>query len=397
MSSPKIVVTGMGIISAIGKDVEENFSALKQAQSGIGTIEILDTLHQQEFPAGEVKWKNAEIADFLQLPKKHHFTRAALLGAYAAKQALQQANLTSHLKDVGFVNGTSVGGMDKTEQLYHQFKDHPDNFPFIEAQHPGFTTNEMANYLGINGTVSTISTACSSGANAIMMGARLLKQKRLKQVLVGATDCLSKFTLNGFHSLRILSSELCQPFDEQRKGLNLGEAAAYLVLETEEEAHKRGQPILAYLESYANANDAHHQTASSATGEGSFLAMQEALNAAELLPKQIDYINAHGTATPNNDLSEGMAIQRLFEEIPRVSSTKAFTGHTLAAAGAIEAVYSILSLQNQCVFPNLNLKEQMKDLKFSPHTTFTKQKVNYVLSNSFGFGGNCSSLIFSKA
>ena len=157
--------------------------------------------------------------------------------------------------------------MDTTEKLYHQFKSHPENFPFIEAQHPGFTTNEMANYLGINGTsFYLISTACSSGANAIMMGARLLKQNRLKQVLVGATDCLSKFTLNGFHSLRILSSELCQPFDEHRKGLNLGEAAAYLVLETEEEARKRGQPILAYLECYANANDAHHQTASSATG-----------------------------------------------------------------------------------------------------------------------------------
>ncbi|MGO2358680.1 MAG: beta-ketoacyl-[acyl-carrier-protein] synthase family protein [Mesonia sp.] len=397
MNSHKIVVTGMGIISAIGKNVEENFSALKQSKSGIGEIEFLDTLHKQDFPVGEIKWSNTELANFLQLPKKHHFTRATLLGAYAAKQALKQANLASHLKDVGFVNGTSVGGMDTTEKLYHKFKDHPENFPFIEAQHPGFTTNEMANYLGINGTVSTISTACSSGANAIMMGARLLKQNRLKQVLVGATDCLSKFTLNGFHSLRILSSELCQPFDEHRKGLNLGEAAAYLVLETEEEARKRGQPILAYLKGYANANDAHHQTASSATGEGSFLAMQEALNEAGILPKQIDYINAHGTATPNNDLSEGMAIQRLFDEIPSLSSTKAFTGHTLAAAGAIEAVYSILSLQNQCVFPNLNFKNQMTDLEFCPHTTFLKQKVDYVLSNSFGFGGNCSSLIFSKA
>lgn len=397
MTSPKIVVTGMGIISAIGKNVEENFSALKQSKSGIGEIEILGTLYKQDFPAGEIKWSNAALSNFLELPKKHYFTRAALLGAYAAKQALKQANLTTDFKNVGFINGTSVGGMDTTEKLYSKFKNQSENFPFIKAQHPGFTTNEMANYLGINGTVSTISTACSSGANAIMMGAKLLKQNRLRQVLVGATDCLSKFTLNGFHSLRILSSELCMPFDKHRKGLNLGEAGAYLVLETEEEAIKRKQPILAYLEGYANANDAYHQTASSATGEGSFLAMQNALQEAELLPKQIDYINAHGTATPNNDLSEGVAIERLFDEIPSISSTKAFTGHTLAAAGAIEAVYSILSLQHQCVFQNLNFKEQMTDLEFSPQTSFKEQKVDYVLSNSFGFGGNCSSLIFSKA
>ncbi|MDT0294379.1 beta-ketoacyl-[acyl-carrier-protein] synthase family protein [Mesonia ostreae] len=397
MSSRKIVVTGMGMLSAIGKNVEENFNALTQSKSGIGEIEFLDTLHRKDFPGGEIKWSNVELADFLDLPKIHYFTRAALLGAYAAKQALQQANLTTDFKQVGFINGTSVGGMDTTEKLYSKFKNKSENFPFIKAQHPGFTTNEIANYLGINGTVSTISTACSSGANAMMMGARLLKQNRLKQVVVGATDCLSKFTLNGFHSLRILSSELCKPFDEYRNGLNLGEAAAYLVIETEEEAQRRGQPILAYLEGYANANDAYHQTASSATGEGSFLAMQNALQEAELLPKQIDYINAHGTATPNNDLSEGIAIQRLFDKIPPISSTKAFTGHTLAAAGAIEAVYSILGLQHQCVFPNLNFKEQMADLKFSPQTTFKEQKVEYVLSNSFGFGGNCSSLIFSKA
>jgi len=397
MDNERIVVTGMGVTSAIGNNVEENFSALQQSKCGIGKIEILETVHQNHFPVGEIKMSNEALAEYLKLSDFHYFTRAALLGAYAAKQALQQANIQEIDFQTGFINGTSVGGMDITEKLFHQFKDNPSNFPFIEAQHPGFTTNKIADYLGINGVVTTISTACSSGANAVMMGAKLLKQKRLKRVLVGATDCLSKFTLNGFHSLRILSPDLCQPFDQHRKGLNLGEAAGYLVLETEEEAKKRNQPILAYLEGYANANDAHHQTASSATGEGSFLTMQQALKDANLNPKQIDYINAHGTATPNNDLSEGTAIQRLFQETPMLSSTKAFTGHTLAAAGAIEAVFSILSLQHQCVFPNLNFQTKMEDLNFSPHTSFQKQEVNYVLSNSFGFGGNCSSLIFSKA
>src|SRR5690606_15822024 len=148
----------------------------------------------------------------------------------------------------------------------------------------------------------------------------------------------SKFTVNGFHTLMILSDAYCQPFDAERKGLNLGEGAAYLVLESDRLVKERGAQVLAYLRGYGNANDAFHQTASSDDGEGAFLAMQKALETARLRPHDIDYINVHGTATPNNDLSEGRAIQRIFESnIPLFSSTKPFTGHTLAAAGAIEA------------------------------------------------------------
>ena len=187
------------------------------------------------------------------------------------------------------------------------------------------------------------------------------------------------------------------PFDNDRKGLNLGEAAAYLVLESNEVIKKSNKKVLAYVAGYGNANDAFHQTASSENGEGAYLAMKQAFEKASILPDQIDYINVHGTATPNNDLSEGRAMSRIFNNVPKFSSTKAFTGHTLAAAAAIEAVYSVLALQKNTIFPNLNFKTPMEELNIVPETEVVQTEINHVLSNSFGFGGNCSTLIFSKS
>jgi 3-oxoacyl-[acyl-carrier-protein] synthase-1 len=212
--------------------------------------------------------------------------------------------------------------------------------------------------------------------------------------VVGGTDSLSAFTINGFSSLMIYSDEHCQPFDDERKGLNLGEAAAYIVLESEESA--KGKEILGFLAGYGNANDAFHPTASSDDGEGAYLAMKTALAIAVLKPEEIDYVNAHGTATPNNDLSEGKSLLRIFENVPDFSSTKAFTGHTLAAAGAVEAVFSLLALKNQKVFANLNWKNPMKEFDLKPQTEIKSKAIKTVLSNSLGFGGNCSSLVFTK-
>ena len=231
-----------------------------------------------------------------------------------------------------------------------------------------------------------------------MLGARLIKAGKLDRVVVGGTDALSKFTINGFKSLMILSETNCTPFDANRNGLNLGEAAAYLVLESDEVVAAQNKSVLAYVSGYGNANDAFHQTASSKTGEGAYLAMKKALKIAGLNPSAIDYVNAHGTATQNNDLSESEALQRIFkEEIPDFSSTKAFTGHTLAAAGAVEAVFSVLALQQNSVFANLGFRTPMPETGLTPVTQLQKKKLKHVQSNSFGFGGNCSSLIFSKA
>ncbi len=244
---------------------------------------------------------------------------------------------------------------------------------------------------------ATISTACSSAANAIMHAARLIQQGIVDRAVVGGVDALSKFTLNGFNSLMILDKEHCKPFDENRKGLNLGEGAGFIVLDSKDAMEKSGKKATCLLAGYANANDAYHQTASSPTGEGAYLSMCNALNMSGLKAEDIDYINVHGTATDNNDLSEGTAIKRIFgDKIPFFSSTKAFTGHTLAAAAGIEAVFSILALENGVIFPNLNFDKVIPQLNLLPVTKLKKGlDIKNVLSNSFGFGGNNSTLIFS--
>jgi 3-oxoacyl-[acyl-carrier-protein] synthase-1 len=246
--------------------------------------------------------------------------------------------------------------------------------------------------------MTTISTACSSSANAIFFGARLIRHGMLDVVVAGGTDALTKFTLNGFNTLMILDQQACKPFDENRKGLNLGEGAGYVVLVSARVAASLRKDPLCRLSGYCNANDAYHQTASSPDGTGSYLAMKGALERSGLQPSDIGYINLHGTGTQNNDIAEGTAIQRLFDPYyPKMSSTKSFTGHTLGACGGLEAVFSVLSVQRGLIYPNLRFATPMKELPFVPVTTFMKdQPIRHVLSNSFGFGGNCSSLIFSK-
>lgn len=388
-----VAVTGMGIISSIGNNVEENYRSLCSEKHGISFPEILETTHKH-LPVGEVKIENKVFADLLELPSGHSFSRAALLGTVAVQEALKQADIEDP-ENIGLISGTSVGGIDMTERYYQEYRDSEEHRRFIRAQHPGFTTGKIASYFGINGFVSTLSTACSSASNAIMLGARMIRSGQLERVVVGGTDCLAKFTLNGFNSLMILSSENNRPFDENRQGLNLGEGAAYLVLESERLASKKN--ILGRVKGYGNANDAFHQTASSENGEGAFLAMEKALKSAGLKCGEIDYINAHGTATKNNDLSESRALKRVFGDIlPDFSSTKAFTGHSLAAAGALEAVFTLLAIQNNIIFPNLNFSQPMQETGVLPVTQVQNKELKHVLSNSFGFGGNCTSLIFSK-
>lgn len=395
-----VAITGMGIISAIGNNVEENFNALKQGKHGISRVDLLSTIQRDEIMVGEIKLTNDELIAQLNLPESNNYSRTALLGVIAAKEAFANAGITDIKKyRTGIVSGTSVGGMDKTEKYYYEYLTEKEPQKYIDSHHAGDSTQKIAEQLGIEESlITTISTACSSAANAILLGARLIKSGRLDRVVVGGADCLSKFTINGFKTLMILSDTYSTPFDENRKGLNLGEAAAYLVLESDEVVKAENKTVLARVVGYGNANDAFHQTASSDNGEGATLAMEKALKVAGLKPDEIDYINVHGTATGNNDVSEGRAIINVFgENIPDFSSTKSFTGHTLAAAGAIEAVYSILALQHNLIFPNLNFKTPMKEFSMIPETELKEKEIHTVLSNSLGFGGNCSTLIFSKS
>ena len=391
----KIVVTGMGIISSIGNSVEENFHSLIHSKSVITRVENFSTYLKDFIKVGEIKLSNEDLSERLNIVKENSYTRTSLLAIFAIKEAIKHFSETE-ISQMGLVSASTVGGLDKTEQYFYEYQNNISVRKYIHTHNIGDITHQIADYFGLKSIVTALSTACSSSANAIITGCNLLRMGYLKQVIVGGSDPLSKFTINGFNSLMILSDTDCQPFDNNRKGLNLGEAGAYLVLETEENALKNNHKILATLSGWGNANDAYHQTASSADGEGAFLAMQKALSMANLSPFEIDYVNAHGTATQNNDLSESIALSRVFHSVPHFSSTKAFTGHTLATASSVEAIYSILAIQNGIVFPNLNFQTPMVEVDIKPQTEIKYKEINNALSNSFGFGGNCSTLIFSK-
>lgn len=393
----KIVVTGIGIISSIGNNLDETYKSLIEKKSGIGKIKILDTIRKDEFLLGEINLSHNELIKLAEVDQELSWTRTALLGIIATKQAIKDSSIVVD-NNTALVSASTVGGMDRSELFYKDFLGEAKHKNHIDTHHAGNSTEMIADICGISGLITTISTACSSSLNSIMFGARLIKNGKAKKAIVGGTDALSKFTLNGFNTLMILDKEHCRPFDESRRGLNLGEGAAYLVLEDKKSAKAEGKKIYAEVRGYANANDAHHQTASSENGEGPFLAMKNAIEEAGIQPKDINYINAHGTGTENNDLTEGIAIKRLFGEIPPpFSSTKAFTGHTLGAAGVIESVFSILALKNKIAFPSMNFSSAGEGIELKPITELINlENANYVLTNSFGFGGNDSSVIFSS-
>jgi len=398
----RVFVTGIGIICAIGNNTGETLASLRAGRSGIGRLSILETIHRDTLPAGEIKLTNEELAVMSGITDLSMNTRTAMLGLIAAAEAFQNAGIDPNDKDFrgGVVSASTVGGMDKTEINFHNYRLGPPYNNFILTHDCSDSTEKIAVRLGFRDMVSTVSTACSSSANSIMSGARLIRHGMADRILAGGTDALSKFTLNGFNTLMILDKQPCRPFDKDRMGLNLGEGAAYLVLESEKALGKRTP--LCELSGYANANDAYHQTASSPDGYGPFLSMKQSLanarmNFPGLQPADISYINAHGTGTDNNDLTEGIAIEKIFgESIPPVSSTKPFTGHTLGAAAAVEAVISILSIRNKMIFPNLNFQYKIDELHFEPvREAINNIELKHVLSNSFGFGGNDSTLIFS--
>ncbi len=390
-------IAGIGVISAIGNNVAENLEALKLGRAGIRTMRRLESVHKDQLPVAEVPLSNDELAERVKLPA--HTSRTALLIAVAALEAVADSGVPINQYRTGFISATSVGGMDKTEEFFPDFLQDASAGDLRQVVHHecGAVTEICADLLGIKDLVTTVSTACSSSANSIFLGARLIRQGLLDVVVAGGTDALTRFTLNGFNTLMILDQEPSQPFDANRRGLNLGEGAGYLVMVSDKVLGSQSGVPLCKLSGWANANDAFHQTASSAEGTGNLLAMKGALKKAGLNPCDIDYINLHGTGTANNDIAEGTAIKTLFEDpYPPMSSTKSFTGHTLGASGGIEAVYSVLAIREGLIFPSLRFETKMPELPFEPVVELQQKQLNHVMSNSFGFGGNCSSLIFSR-
>ena len=393
-----IAVTGIGIICAIGNDTASVLRSLQEGRTGIGPMRYLQSCHK-ELPVGEVKLSNEEMKRMLGQDKDAIISRTVLMGAIAIRQALENAQCSMKGKRIVVISGTTVGGMDITERYFMQMQKDDALLPVLEKHDCGSSTREMADLAGLkDAEVCTISTACSSAVNAIILASEMLRNDEADIVIAGGTEALSRFHLNGFNTLMILDKECCRPFDKTRAGLNLGEGAAFVVLQKETPSMGRGS---IFIRGYANRCDAFHQTASSENGEGAFLAMSEALKMAGLKPQDIQYINAHGTGTPNNDSSESAAIRRVFgKDIPFVSSTKGFTGHTTSASGSIETVISILALQNNFVPINLGWKEQDEDCI----TPFGNEKLRLkneelknILCNSFGFGGNDSAIVIGAS
>lgn len=378
-------------------------------QSGIDEVHYLHTTHH-ELPVGEVKLSDAEMQQLVEVTadEGQPLSRTTLMARLAIREALAQAHLLGPdqmLKaeadgTMPLISGTTVAGMDRGENLITS-TDHDVMMQQMldAATDCGSNTRQIARGFGRFAMLDTLSTACSSAANAIAMGANLLKTGRYSQALVGGTESLSRFHLNGFNTLMILDHERCRPFDATRAGLNLGEGAAYLVIETLSSARSRGVTPLAVLSGYGNACDAFHQTASSADGEGAYRAMSQAIVMAGLNASDIDYINAHGTATPNNDPSELTAMQRVFgHSLPHYSSTKGFTGHTTSASGSIEAVFCLLALQHQFLPVSLGCSTPIEGQPApvsSASTPLPQHGLRHILCNAFGFGGNDSSMLFS--
>jgi 3-oxoacyl-[acyl-carrier-protein] synthase-1 len=339
---------------------------------------------------------NKELAATAGVPVS--WPRTALLSAVAVNEAWQPFAGKGPFP-VGFFSANTVGGMDLTEAFYPKFLQNKSDGEAADfGNHEcGAITQLVGRHFGFSGFTTTVSTACSSSANSIMMAAQMIRAGMLDVALAGGADALCRFTLNGFNTLGILDRQPCQPFDAGRRGLNLGEGAGYVVLMSERARREYAVEPMATVSGWGNANDAYHQTASSPEGRGNKLAIAAALSIAGLRASDISYINLHGTGTANNDSAEGLAIDEIFRlKVAPASSTKAYTGHTLGAAGGVEAVFSTLAIREGLIFPNLRWKEQMEDVSFAPATALQRgQDLRHVLSNSFGFGGACSSLILS--
>jgi len=397
---PSVFITGMGIVSALGIGTASQREKLAAGVSGLGPAAFLNSIHKTEFPFGEVPFSTEELFSKLSDHSKLQQSRLQALGALALEEcftggAQQPAGIRQ-----GLINATTVGGMTDIEDRYFELIKpeliEPD-MSWAAGLDCATGTEHLARQFNLTDFVTTISTACSSSANAIQLGARLLQQGVLDRVVCGGVDSLTRFTVNGFNSLKNLDRNACKPFDSNRNGLNLGEGAAYLLLESERSIEKTGNKPLAVLSGYANFNEAFHPTAPSPEGLGAYEAMKRTLEKAGISPASVSFINAHGTATLNNDEAESMAIHRLFgETVPPFASTKVYTGHTLAASGAIEAVFSLLSLQHQEIYPALNFETPIEATGLIPCQTYQELQVEHILSNSFGFGGNNASLLFSR-
>ncbi len=401
MKPKRVAITGLGIFCSIGRNVGEFTQSLRTEKTGIGPITLFDTTKYPCKIGAEIS--DYQPGDYFAKKEQKKISRTDQFALIASEEAVKSSGIISYLSDeVGVCLGAGAGGMAEAE-IYHREilvkgKSRPS---LIRSFIPSFTTDRLAERFGFSGPKLTITTACSSSATAIGYGADLIRNGRCKAVLCGGSDALSELTFGGFNSLKATDPSPCKPFDRKRAGMSLGEGAGIIVLEDFETAVERAARIYAEFLGYGIGGEAYHITAPEPTGTREARIIGEAMRESGIQFFEVDYINAHGTGTPLNDKIETLSIKKVFGEraysIP-ISSIKSSVGHCLGSAGSIEAVACVLSLMHQFVPPTLNHEhgDEECDLDYVPGKS-RDRRVGIILSNSFAFGGNCTTLVFGKA
>ena len=401
MFETRIAITGLGVFCAAGQDVPEFRLALREGRSGIGSVELFDV---SPFPArigAEVR--GYAPRDRFDRREVSRLSRADQFAVIAAEEALRRSGVLECRDsfDLGVSVGAGAAGMFHGEQwLKGLLAGRREDPALISGVLPDRTATVLASRFGIAGYQGSITTACSSSATAIGWGADLVATGRLKAVLCGGTDALSLLTYAGFNSLRVVDPDPCAPFSLGRAGISLGEGAAFMVLERDDEATRRGAEIYGYLLGYAMTGEGYHMTAPEPTGSEAARVMGNALNHAGISTDKVGWVNAHGTGTPLNDVVETKGMKLVFggrAGSPPLVSTKPLTGHCLGAAGAIEALATVLALNDGFIPRTLHFRgaDPECDLDYC-HEGLRASDATIALSNSFAFGGNITTLVLSR-
>ena len=392
-----VPITGYTSLSSAGFGNAELYQALLNNQRHLAPLDLFEV--NLSTYVGEVTRALPDVRSELAIYNSRN-SRMALAALDNPKDdlrlAIEMAKIRYGRHRIGVVIGTSTSGLYETESAYEFLLEHgqmPKDFHFLTRHAYQATPRFLQQELELQGICFAISTACSSAAKAIAAGQRLINHHLCDAVLVGGIDTLCQLTLRGFHSLELISSDYCRPLDKNRQGINIGEGAGLLLLEKPSEQFKDCPKVLAVGES----SDAYHMSSPHPEGKGAILAMQQAMQLAGCQMSDIDYINLHATATPMNDSIETIAVKTLFSESVACSGTKGIMGHTLGAAGAIEAIVALLALEYQFIPGTCGLLERDENNGCQIIIeTLTEQPLNTVMSNSFGFGGNNASMIFSR-
>ena len=402
VESPRVVITGAGIVTALGQGWDANANGFRAGRIAMRPVTLFDVSRQRVKSAAEVDLPSALPRTHLREHELRRMDRAGKLLLIAAYEAWRRSGWTAS-EDLPLVLGTTSGGMSLGQDYYRQAINTPHSrrrqatrVLHYQCQRQGL---DLADAFGIHGQITIIANACASGSNAIGHAWELLRRGHSQRVLTGGYDALSQLVFAGFDSLQALSPTQCRPFDAHRDGLALGEGAAILTLETLEHARCRGAEIPGEIVGYGAATDSHHLTQPHPDGDAAFASMTAACSSARLTPDQIGYINAHGTGTPLNDSAEAAAINRWAGPSARnlpVSSTKFSIGHLLGGAGAVEALICLMALREQWLPPISTLETPDPVCAFPIPKEPTDAKLEYALSNSFGFGGANATLILRR-